>query len=492
MPKPGEPVKVGVEEEFHVVDLRTRHLAARSGLLLEALPPARFTHELQRSMVESNSLPFRGLTDLAGDLCGMRTALVREAEALGLGVVAAGSPQLVDEDQLKIFPDPRYERMLIDFQVLTREQLICGMHVHAEVRDRELAVAVAHRLAPWLPPLLALSASSPFWDAADTGYASYRTLVWQRWPTTGPMASYGSAAEYQQMIDTLIRSGVIADPGMIYFDIRPSCHLPTVELRICDSCPRLSDVVLIAGLFRALVATELEAARRGDGREVRLEAVRAATWQAARSGLEGELVDPVEGVPRPAAEVIGRLLDRARPHLVEAGDWDLVSALARQAPARGSSAARQRAAHARRGRLEDVVDLLLAETRSCDWSPTPPDPRPDHQPDARPGPEAEPQPDHRLDLGPEPTPGPDHQTVHRTDPQPGHRTDPRPDHRTDLRPDHQADLRPDQQTGHQTGHQPGHQAELRTDSHAGPRPGSHSDPRTDPHTDPRPDHWPAV
>ncbi|MEU4510994.1 glutamate--cysteine ligase [Nonomuraea wenchangensis] len=441
MPEPGEPIKVGVEEEFHVVDLRTRHLAARSGLLLEALPPARFTHELQRSMVESNSLPFRGLTELAGDLCGMRAALVREAEALGLGVVAAGSPQLVDEDQLKIFPDPRYERMLIDYQVLTREQLICGMHVHAEVRDRELAVAVAHRLAPWLPPLLAISASSPFWDAADTGYASYRTLVWQRWPTTGPMACYGSAAEYQQMVDTLIRSGVIADPGMIYFDIRPSCHLPTVELRICDSCPRLSDVVLIAGLFRALVAAELEAARQGQGREVRLEAVRAATWQAARSGLEGELVDPVEGVPRPAAEVIARLLDRARPHLVEVGDWELVSALARQAPARGSSAARQRAAHARRGRLEDVVDLLLAETRSSDWAPALPDPRPDHQPDARPdhqpdhqpdarfdhqpdarpGPEPEPQPGDRLGTGPEPSPGPEHQTVHRTDPRPHHR-----------------------------------------------------------------------
>ncbi|WP_246649636.1 carboxylate-amine ligase [Nonomuraea coxensis] len=397
MPESGEPIKVGVEEEFHVVDLRTRHLAARSGLLLEALPPARFTHELQRSMVESNSLPFRGLTELAGDLCGMRATLVREAEALGLGVVAAGSPQLVDEDQLKIFPDPRYERMLLDFQVLTREQLICGMHVHAEVRDRELAVAVAHRLAPWLPPLLALSASSPFWDAADTGYASYRTLVWQRWPTTGPMAWYDSAADYQRMIDELIRSGVVADPGMIYFDIRPSCHLPTVELRICDSCPRLADVVLIAGLFRALVATELEAVRRGVEREVHLEAVRAATWQAARSGLEGALVDPVEGTPRPAAEVIACLLDRARPHLAEAGDWELVSALARQAPARGSSAARQRAAHARRGRLEDVVDLLLSETRSCDWNHDLHTPRPDDLPIPCPHDQLDDQPDHRAE-----------------------------------------------------------------------------------------------
>ncbi|MCK2212255.1 glutamate--cysteine ligase [Actinomadura sp. ATCC 31491] len=372
MPERGRPIKVGVEEEFHIVDLRTRHVAARSGLLLEALPAARFTHELQRSMVESNSLPFRDLRELAGDLCGMRAALIREADALGLGVMAAGSPQLVAEGQLKIFPDARYERMLTDFQVLTREQLICGMHVHAEVRDRELAVAVAHRLAPWLPPLLALSASSPFWYAADTGYASYRTLVWQRWPTAGPIPHFGSAAEYQEMIEELVRSGVISDAGMIYFDIRPSQHLPTVEMRICDSCPSVADIVLIAGLYRALVAAELaELAEleREPGREpgVHLGTVRAATWQAARSGLEGELVDPVKGVPRPAAEVIALLLDRAAPHLRAAGDQELVTALARRALARGSSAARQRAAHARRGRLSDVVDLLLAETRALDW-----------------------------------------------------------------------------------------------------------------------------
>ncbi|MEW9552168.1 glutamate--cysteine ligase [Nonomuraea sp. NPDC050783] len=358
-----------MEEEFHVVDLRTRHVAARSGLLLASLPAARFTHELQRSMVETNSLPFHRLEDLARDLCEMRARLIGEADALGLGILAAGSAQLVDMDQLKIYPDARYERMLTDYQVLTREQLICGMHVHAEVRDQDLAVAVAHRLAPWLPTLLALSASSPFWDGSDTGYASYRTMIWQRWPTAGPMPRFDSAADYQHMVKELIRSGVIGDPGMIYFDIRPSQHVPTVEMRICDSCSRVTDVVLIAGLFRALVARELDELERHPGREpeVHLETVRGATWQAARFGLEAELVDPVEGVPLPAAEVVTRLLDRVRPQLARAGDEELVEALARRALARGSSAARQRAAHARRGRLEDVVDLLLTETRDRAW-----------------------------------------------------------------------------------------------------------------------------
>nr|SBO95676.1 hypothetical protein BN4615_P5192 [Nonomuraea gerenzanensis] len=362
-----DTIRVGVEEEFHVIDLRNLRLAARADLLLEGLPPESFARELQRSTVESNSAPFLRLEELARDLCGLRGQLIRQADELGLGITAAGSSPLVEKGEQKVSPEPRYEQMLSDYQQLTREQLICGTHVHAEVRDPDLAVAVAHRLTPWLPPLLALSASSPYWDGEDTGYASYRSLVWQRWPTAGPIARYESAAEYQEMIEELIRSEVITDSGMLYFDIRPSQHVPTVELRICDSCPRIEDIVLITGLFRALVARELEAVRQGVERDVHLEAVRAATWQAARSGLEGELIDPVSGVPRPAPDVIRRLVEGLRPQLEETDDWDLVSGLAEQALAGGSSAERQRRAFARRGRLADVVDLLLTETRDCDW-----------------------------------------------------------------------------------------------------------------------------
>ncbi|WP_312888186.1 carboxylate-amine ligase [Nonomuraea rhodomycinica] len=357
-------IAVGVEEEFHIVDSGTRHLVSRSGALLERLSKERFTQELQRSAVEANSKPFTSLEDLARDLVALRGTLTDVADGLGVGIVAAGSVPLGDADTMKVSPDPRYEQMLDDYQLLTREQLICGTQVHAEVADRDLAVLVSHLVTPWLPPLLALSCSSPYWLGADTGYASYRTMVWQRWPTSGPMGRYGSAAEYERMVDDLVRSGVISDPGMIYFDVRPSAHVPTVELRVCDACPRVDDIVLIAGLFRALVARELEKVRRDPEREVQLEPVRAAAWQAARSGLEGELVDPQEGTPAPAGEVVLRLVDGLRPYLEEAGDWDLVSGLAREALARGSSAERQRRVLDRRGRMEDVVDFLVAETRA--------------------------------------------------------------------------------------------------------------------------------
>jgi carboxylate-amine ligase len=289
---------VGVEEEFHTVDLETRRLMPRADSLLQQLPADRFSGELQRSVVETNSRPFVRLVDLVEDLAALRRGVVAAAEPLGLGIVAAGTVPIVDLEALKVTPDPRYENMLEEYQILAREQLICGAQVHVDVGDRDLAVAVSHRVSAWLPALLALSASSPFWLGMDSGYASYRTVLWQRWPTTGPVPSLESAAEYDRMVQDLIQTGVITDPGMIYFDVRPSAHLPTVELRLCDACPRVEDVALLAGLFRALVVVELDAVQADrPPLPVRTELIRATTWRAARSGLEGELIDPRRADP---------------------------------------------------------------------------------------------------------------------------------------------------------------------------------------------------
>jgi glutamate---cysteine ligase / carboxylate-amine ligase len=370
MPAKPDFVAVGVEEEFHTVDLTTRRLMPRADSLLQQLPADRFSSELQRSVVETNSRPFVRLIDLVEDLAALRRRVVSIAEPLGLGIVAAGTVPIADVDALKVTPDPRYENMLEEYQILACEQLICGAQVHVDVGDRDLAVAVSYRIAPWLPALLALSASSPFWQGADSGYASYRTLLWHRWPTAGPAPRLDSAAEHQALIDDLVRSGVITDPGMIYYDVRPSAHLPTVEVRLCDACPRVEDVALLAGLVRGLVVMELDAIHAGKAPPAeRPEVIRAMTWRAARAGLEGELVDPGTGTPQPAAKVVRGLLAQLRPALEAAEDWELVSELAEAALARGSSAARQREAFARGG-LTEVVDLLVAETRAnTEWVP---------------------------------------------------------------------------------------------------------------------------
>ena len=261
------------------------------------------------------------LDGLRADLQRHRRILVDAAAPLGMGVVAAGAVPLAVPAEMQVTQTARYRQMLSDYQLLAREQLICGTQVHVGVDDRDEAVAVAHRMTPYLPTLLALSVSSPFWaDGSDTGYSSARTLVWQRWPTTGPAPPVSSAVEYDRLVDDLVASGVITDAGMVYFDVRPALAAPTLELRVCDSCPSLDTIVLIAGLFRALVEREVEALRAGvPAVEVAPPLARAALWRAARSGLEGELVDISGPSSRPAAEVVTDLVRSLRPQLETRG-----------------------------------------------------------------------------------------------------------------------------------------------------------------------------
>jgi carboxylate-amine ligase len=383
---------LGVEEEFHLVDQSTRRLTPRASDVLARLsapasarirpgsvpssrapdPSARtsggFAAELQQSVVETNSAVTTDLGELKRHLIGLRTELSRTAESLGVLVAAAGTMPL--SVPLAITENPRFRRMLADYQLLVREQLICGMQVHVGIGSRDTAVMLIDRVSPWLPPLLALSASSPFAQTGDdTGYASTRTLIWSRWPTTGRAGVFSSAAEYDQLVQKLIASGVISDAGMLYFDVRPSAHVPTIELRICDSCPSVDTVVLIAGLFRAVVARELMRLTAGEPSTAQPALERAAMWRAARSGLEGELVDLAGPRSVPAAVLLRGIVTELRPELEAHGDYESVRELCEAALARGSSAARQRDVLRQRDRITDVVDAIVAETRGDVLSP---------------------------------------------------------------------------------------------------------------------------
>jgi carboxylate-amine ligase len=357
-------VSMGVEEEFHIVDVESRMLVARAREVLDRLPDHGFATEFLQSVVESNSGVHVSLDALHADLARSRRTLVDAASPLGLGLVAAGTVPLARLGSVDATPHPRYLHMADEYRVVADEQLICGAQVHVDVPDRDTAVRAMCVISPWLPTLLALSASSPFWLGADTGYASWRTLLWQRWPTTGPAGCFASAAEYDAAVTALVRSGVISDAGMVYYDVRPSAHQQTLELRVCDACPRVETVVMIAGLFRALVVDACEAVR-GDHRcrPAREQWLRAMTWRAARSGLDGELIDPATGGAEPARVVVRSLLARLRPTLEAFGDWENVSGLAEETLALGDTAHQLRrvAAH---GDLTSAVDFLIARTRA--------------------------------------------------------------------------------------------------------------------------------
>lgn len=374
-PGPAADLVLGVEEEFHLVDLDTRHAVPRAPELLDELAAlddtdgtdgtagTAFAAELKPTIVETNSSPTPDLADLRADLVRLRRTLARLADDRELGVVAAGSVPLLGSSSSRITRDARYERMHDEYQMLAVEQQICGTQVHVDVPDRDTAIAVMAHSAPWLPVLLALSASSPYWKGEDTGYASCRTLAWHRWPTAGPSGPLDDAADYEALIADLLASGTMSDPGMVYFDMRPSAHQSTVELRICDACPDVDRVVLLAGLARALVAYGTRA--HAEGRPAprhRPELLRAASWRAARSGLEGDLVHLGGPELVPPARAVRMLLDHLADDLDDAGDRDTVDDLAVAALAAGSAAAQQRQ-RAALGGLDAVVDMLVADTR---------------------------------------------------------------------------------------------------------------------------------
>jgi carboxylate-amine ligase len=241
--------------------------------------------------------------------------------------------------------------------------LVCGCHVHVGVPDREEAIQVMNRVRVWLSPVLALSANSPFWLGDDTGYASFRSEVWRRWPMAGTPEPLSSYAEYEEVLDALIRTGSVDEPARIYWDVRPSAKFDTLEFRVTDVCMTVDEAVMVAGLVRALVQTCHRHAL--EGRPVpspRPEILRAATWRAARFGLDGDLVDLTSVRAKPATTVVEGLLDFVKESLEDQGDWDEVAGIVRRTIACGTGAARQRQALEQGGRPEDVVDLITSET----------------------------------------------------------------------------------------------------------------------------------
>ena len=359
------PLTIGVEEELHLIDLRTLRLAGRAPGLLAQLPPESFSSELQRTTVETNTGVWHTLTDLRADIVALRRQLAELATKDGLGIAAVGTVPLSTADDFELTSTGRFARMQHDYRLLVEEQLICGTQVHVGVDNRDLAIAVAQRVGRDLPLLLALSTSSPIWHGSDTGYASIRSIIWQRWPTSGMPGPMSTSREYDELLADLISSGVITDTKMAYFDIRPSAHVPTVELRVCDACPLVDDAILIAGLFRALVADAVRAIEADTPLEpVAAPLHRGAMWRAARSGLSGDLLDGrPRPLPVPAGDAVRGLLTRLRPQLEDFGDWDTVRELAEATLSRGTSADRQRAALAERGQLADVVLQVVAETQ---------------------------------------------------------------------------------------------------------------------------------
>ena len=242
------------------------------------------------------------------------------------------------------------------FGLTETEQLTCGLHVHVSVDDDDEGVAALDRIRAWLPVLLAISTNSPFWQGQDSGYGSYRSQVWARWPSAGPLPVLGSGQAYRERVRLLLASGVPMDAGMLYFDARLSAQYPTVEVRVADVCLLARDTVLVAALARALVDTACRDWRSGvPAAAVPSSLLRLAHWRAARSGLDDVLLDPRSGRPERASEVVAALRCHVRDALDAAGDLAAVDEGLDDLLRRGPGALRQRAVRQRSDDLRAVV-----------------------------------------------------------------------------------------------------------------------------------------
>lgn len=342
-------ITLGVEEEFFLVDRMTGALVAGSA---RVLPAARerlgkaVTTELNLCQIEADTPVCTTLDELRTELARLRRGLMEAAQSEGAAVVALGThPFSAWEGQRIDVDNDRYAVMEERYEHLARQQIICGCHVHMGLGDRELEIPVLTRLRPWLPVLLALSANSPFWKGADTGYASYRTQLWTRWPTAGMPPALDDRGQYDALVTELETAGAIADATHLYWFARPSVRFPTLEVRICDVCLCVDDAVAIAGLVRGLAWAFAE---QDDGDSPTPEATApvldAAVWRAARFGLTDELIHPGTGRLEPASAVVRALLQTARPGLDAHGDWEETTELVTRLLTGGTGADRQRTA----------------------------------------------------------------------------------------------------------------------------------------------------
>ncbi|GAA2143546.1 carboxylate-amine ligase [Actinomadura napierensis] len=359
-------LRMGIEEEYFVVDPGSREVVPRAAAVVRRAERAlgeRASTELVDFLAEAKTPPCDDLDKLEEQVGSMRAAMADAAATEGVRLAATGTPVLGDLVPAPIGAGARYAESLAMYRALDDEQSICSCHVHVEMPDRERAVAVSNHLRPWLPTLLALAANSPYWAGRDTGHACWRVMTWARWPVAGPPPYFESYAHYEELVGTLLGCGALMDAGTIFWDVRPSARLPTVEVRLGDVAPTAADASVFAALIRALVEMSVRAVEAGEpAPEPSQEMLRAAYWLAARDGLAGDGVDVCTGRPAAFRELAGDLLAHVLPALRDSGDLDRVAAGVRRLIMGGTGAERQRAAYRRRGRLTDVVDAALLGT----------------------------------------------------------------------------------------------------------------------------------
>ena len=359
---------IGIEEEYQTIDPASFDL--RSHIQMEILEKGRrqlnerVKAEMHQAVIEVGTGVHRTIKDAAIDLKDLRRRMITLTEENGLRLVAGATHPFADWREQDIYPDERYLQVVEDMQLVARSNLIFGLHVHVGIEDRETLIHLMNQLRYFLPHLLALSTNSPFWIGMNTGFKSYRCKVFDRFPRTNIPDTFSSWADFENLVNLLIRTRCIDNAKKIWWDVRPHPFFDTLEFRICDIPMRVDETIALAALIQATVAKLYRLHSRNQSwRQYGRALIMENKWRALRYGLDGALIDfglerevPERDLIAEYLEFVDDVLDELNSRKeVEYIHWILEH---------GTGADRQlRAYHESGGDLKDVVRYMIEETK---------------------------------------------------------------------------------------------------------------------------------
>jgi carboxylate-amine ligase len=367
-------LSIGIEEEYQTIDLESRDL--RSHIQAEILPKARLAlheavkPEMHQAVIEVGTRVCLNIKEARENIRSLRREVIQLASENGMMLAAASTHPFADWKVQEIYPDERYRRVLEEMQMIARANLVFGLHVHVGIEDRNTAIHIMNSMRYFLPHILALSSNSPFWMGLQTGFKSYRSKVFERFPRTGIPDVFANWSDYETFVNLLVKTGCIDNGKKIWWDIRPHPYFDTLEVRVCDIPMRLDETVAIAALIQATVAIlyKLHASNKSYriyGRAL----ISENKFRAARYGLDGMLIDFGKEEEVPVRQLMLEYLGMVDEVVDELGSREEINYI-HQMLKMGTGADRQLKVFEETGDLKKVVDYMVAETRVGVFEPS--------------------------------------------------------------------------------------------------------------------------
>ncbi|WP_281541713.1 carboxylate-amine ligase [Maribacter aestuarii] len=357
---------LGIEEEFQILDSDSLKLYSQMSKIIDGgkvFLKERIKEEMHQSMVEMGTNVCENIHQVRDEVSFLRQQIIQLADDEGLKVAAAGTHAISQWHEQLITPKPRYDEIVDEMKDVARGNLIFGMHVHVAIPNREQGMEILNTVRYFLPHLYALSTNSPFWEGRDTGFKSYRSKVFDKFPRTGIPPFFASVAEYDKFVDILVRTKCLDNAKKIWWDIRLHPFYPTIEFRICDVVMTVDEVTCIAALMQCLVAKLYKLNQKNQTfKNYRRLLLNENKWRAARWGVEAKLIDFGKEEEVPFAQLMNELLEFIDDVVDELGCRTEVNYVY-QMLEQGSGADRQLKVYEETKDLKKVMEYVVSQTQ---------------------------------------------------------------------------------------------------------------------------------